>query len=354
MKVFTEIHHDSLFNSFQLLFEDRLGYELYRPIGEEWFTEGYWKIAEPYQNNPATIKQYLGIRDETYVPKDGSRPLNLIKEDHEGYYLVKGVNKDHRAITLEQFKNTKFDIIVASYLPHYQTFTELRDKYQPQAKVICQAGNNWLQAVDWSTTKNLMASCSPDPSVPDNINKVWYHQEFSLDNYHYELYTKTNVIRSFLNTFDTSDLFKKDFEFFCNLEKEMPEYKFESYGASTRDGVILGDDKIANAMRASIPFHAKYGGDGYGYIIHQYFAVGRAPIVKKDYYKNQLAESLMIDGVTCCTIDNLSIDEIVNKVCKFIENGYETACLNAYNKFKELVDFDKEEKEIEIFLNNLQ
>jgi len=64
MKVFAELHHQSLFTSLQFLFEKRLGYQLFRPIGEKWFREGYWKICEPYGNDIRTITQYLGIRDE--------------------------------------------------------------------------------------------------------------------------------------------------------------------------------------------------------------------------------------------------------------------------------------------------
>lgn len=354
MNVFAEIHHDSLFNSLQILFEERLGGKLYRPIGEEWFKEGYWLIAAPYNNDPGTITQFLGIRDEVYRPTDGSRALNEIKERGKGYYIIKGIKKDHNAVTLEQFKNISFDIIIASYLPHYQTFTELRDKYQPKAKVICQAGNNWLNSIDWNITKNLMASCAPDSNVPTSVNKVFYHQEFSLDIYNYEAFQKTNIIRSFVNTFDISDLFKEDYLFWLELEKKMPEFKFESYGASNREGSILGDEKIAEFMRGSIPLHLKKGGDGYGYCIHQYFAAGRAPIVKMQYYKNQLAGQLMEDKITCIAIDGLNVDEAVDKIRHFVNNEYEKMCLNAYNKFKSIVNFDSEEKMIREFLSTLQ
>ena len=277
--------------------------------------------------------------------------------------MIKGIVNNHKAVTLEQFKNIKFDIIVTSYLPHYETFTKLRDMYQPQARVVCQAGNNWLHAVDWGITKNLMASCAPDPSVPDSVNKVFYHQEFPLDIYRYEdpdrypaVRRIFSYIRSFVNTFDSSDLFKEDFELFSKLEKLMPNYHFESHGASCRDGVVLGDHKIAKLMRESLfGFHLKRGGDGFGHIIFNWFACGRPPIVKMEYYKNQLASNLMIDGVTCIAIDGLTPEEIKNKIIKYGEpNIYRELCENARKTFDKLVNFDKEFEEIKLFLDRLQ
>ena len=205
MKIFACFHHDGLYRSLQLLFEKRLGWELFRPIGEEWFKEGYWLIAKPYNDDPGTIIQFLGIRDGGYVPFDGTRPLNEIKRSGEGYFLVRAPGRDHKAVTLEQFKNIEFDIILASYLPHYHTFTELRNKYQPQAKVICQAGNNWLLAANWNEIRNLMAACAPVP-VPKGVNTVFYHEEFDTDIYKPSAQKPTKTISSFVNTLGQAEI----------------------------------------------------------------------------------------------------------------------------------------------------
>jgi len=55
MKVFADLHHGDLFYSLQLLFEKRLKAELYRPVGIEWWKEGFWNVF----NHPATAQQYL-------------------------------------------------------------------------------------------------------------------------------------------------------------------------------------------------------------------------------------------------------------------------------------------------------
>lgn len=62
----------------------------------------------------------------------------------------------------------------------------------------------------------------------------------------------------------------------------------------------------------------------------------------------------MEDGVTCIAIDGLSSDEIVNKILYYSEDHrYSTLCRNVYNNFKHKVDFDKEGKALQEFMNNL-
>lgn len=48
MRVLADYHHHDLFESLAILFEDRLGWELYRPIGMEWFDEGYWNFERAW------------------------------------------------------------------------------------------------------------------------------------------------------------------------------------------------------------------------------------------------------------------------------------------------------------------
>ena len=40
--ILADFHHGDLFESHRLVFVDRFGWELCRPIGLEWFQEGYW------------------------------------------------------------------------------------------------------------------------------------------------------------------------------------------------------------------------------------------------------------------------------------------------------------------------
>ena len=154
MKILADAHNLGLFRSLQLLFEKRLGYELYRPIGLDYFTSGYFKLAEPYGNNPATIAQFLEVNSAT---PDGSMRLNDAKSVSEGVYEFddKSNNCTNKGITLEQFKKEKFDIIIASIPQHIEPFKELIQKYQPDAKFIFQMGNIYLMEPKWFENSHI-------------------------------------------------------------------------------------------------------------------------------------------------------------------------------------------------------
>lgn len=333
MKVLADLHHQSLFSSLVMLFEKRLGYEIFRPIGMEWFLEDYWRINNQFD----TAEQYLRPGS---IPADGTPPLNEAEDLKYG-------------ITLEDFKKTKFDILIASVPQHIDPFKELIDVYQPDAKLIYQVGNMWT--VDATKVKNVMASALI-PNIPSNINYVQYHQEFPLNVFYPSSFKPDKRIYSFVNCLNTADLFKEDWELFQALEKLLPAWDFKSFGGQCRDGNMNGYDELAAKMRGTaFGFHCKTGGDGYGHILHNLARSGVAPIIRKRDYANKLAEAFIEDGVTAITVDHKTPEQIAAQ----IEFMYNTPFLlkqireELAKRFLLLVNFDEEEKEIQQFLENL-
>ncbi len=207
--------------------------------------------------------------------------------------------------------------------------------------------------------------------IPQDINYIEYHQEFDTEIFkpiipekpeifkfwESSLMLPKNNIYSFVNVFNGQDHFRQDWQLFTNIEHMMMSgWSFKSYGGQCRDGSIGPAKEVAKKMRESkFIWHTKAGGDGYGHVIHNASAVGRPPIVKMQYYQSKMAGQLMIDGETCIAIDNLTNDEIVNKIEHFSQKEhYVKLCANAYRKFKEVVDFDTEFEQIKRFLQNLQ
>lgn len=323
MNIFVDFHHFGLLTSLRMLFVDRLHHDLFIPTGLEWFPE-YWGIAEPYNNDPRTADQYL------------NHPLNI---------------PHVKAITLEEFKSMPIDMVIASVpenIPHYK---KLIANFHPEAKFIVQIGNMFHEVLsNLHEIPNLLAS-TISFEVPPSCNAVFYHQRFDTNVYKYKPPTYSKKIKSFMNVIGGYP----DLDFLYEIERYLPEWKFEFHGASCRDGIFSTDKEIADSMSDSqFILHVKYGGDGFGYIIHQAFAVGRPPIVKREYYKGQLAEQLMEDGITCIQIDSLSAQESANKIIKFSEPDiYLKMCENARDRFLKVVDWDKEEIEIEKFMAKL-
>lgn len=324
-----------------------MGGMVYRPIGREWYNKNFWHVFE----HPATVEQYLGIGGNT---PDGSRKLNeVINYEPSGVYQCFDIDSEafNRAVTLDYFQKMRFDFVIATIPTHIEPFKKLIAEYAPEAKLIYQIGNAWTIAA--GEADNIMASAYID-NVPDRINFISYHQEFDLDIFRPQATTETNTIFSFINAYGHQAHFSSDWAMFKTLEKLMPDWDFKSFGGSCRDGALHGTKQVAEKIsRARFVWHVKAGGDGYGHIIHNAFAMGIPPIVKMSYYRRKMAGDLMIDGATCINIDDLTPKQIIEKVTYYNDpDRYREMRQKAYAKFKEKVDFDAEEANLRQFLAN--
>jgi hypothetical protein len=346
MKVFTDFHHEGLLHSLILLFEKRLGFELYRPVGMEWYQEGYWHVF-PHID---TAKQYLEVAS---IPTDGSIPLNEPSGNEDGIFLIedKRTGYFHRGMTFDRFKQEKFDIIIASLPQHIEPFKKLISLYQPQAKLIFQIGNAW-NIPENADIKNVLASANI-PNHPNIPNFVTYHQEFDLDTFSFSTPDiMSKKIYSFINCLNTVEIYKRDWELFLELERLLPGWEFKSYGGQCRDGSLKTNEELAEKMQeAAFIFQVKSQGDGYGHIIHNAAAIGRALITRASDYQGKLAQPL-IDESTSILVDSLTPEQIAHEIKIQGYPGVRGVHIN--QKFKKVVNFGNEEQEIRRFLQNLQ
>lgn len=343
MKILSDHHHDDLFESLRILFEDRFQYDFYRPIGLEWYTEGYWDVY----NHIDTATQYLGLQiGEEFEKLEAEEGMNWMNrgsmEDHSGTYVIPrfGHNKTHRAITLEAFKATKFDIIISSIPSHFKRFEKLISLYQPQAKHIFQMGNNWAPPAG---VKNVLNSTTV--AIPSSINSVRYHQEFDTS-----IFKPTTISdpRSVINM----QHYMHDPATFRALRAKLPSWNFKEYGAGNADGAVESTALASTIKESGFVYHVKRGGEGFGYNIHHAYACGKPMIVKSSLFKGMTAYPLFVDGETCVDIENKSIDQISENL-EFMANDYARFSSNAFNKFKEIVDYEKEFERIKEFVRNL-
>ncbi len=342
MNVLADCHHGGLFYSLQLLFQKRLGWDLYRPIGMDWFTSGYWKIAEPYGNNEDTVKQFLDINNLPWSP-DGN--LNGGNYEKDGiYYIYDPRFKQHqKAITFEKFKEMDFDFVISSIPAHDICYEEMVKIYKPKAKHIAQMGNIYQT----TTVKNVMCSTNPYP-VPSDKNVVFYHQEFDVNVFKYTEPTEFTKINSFVNCLPNSGMYEL-------YKSNLSEFEFKSYGIGCPDGIISGESIIADLMSKSVfGYHIKPGGDGFGHILHNWYACGRPVITNISDYADKLAGNLLIDGKTCINLESCNFNENINRIRYWsLPEHHKEMCENAYNRFKEVCNFDEEFEKIKIFLSNV-
>lgn len=349
MNVFVDFHHTALLRSLIMLFEGRLGGKIYRPIGMDWATNGFWKVYD----HPATQAQFLSL-DQGFRPIDGTPPLNLFSypenPEPDVYYCADPENDTYnKAITFEKFREMDIDIIIATIPQHVEPFKRLIKEFKPNAKLILQVGNNWhWEKLD---VANVMASTAPK-EVPADKNVVFYHQEFDLDVFHRDFQFPRRNIYSFVNIIQHT----ADWGLFQGYQKMLPSFDMKAFGGQCPDGVMNGTRNLAAKMReARFIWHVKPGGDGFGHVVHNAFAVGRPIITRKSHYEGQLAADLMIDGVTCIDLDAHTIQENLKLIEQHsAEQEWTVLSKNAYNRFREIVDFSGEESKIREFISRLK
>lgn len=351
MRILADLHHHDLYYSLQLLFEKRLGWEMYRPIGLDWYHQKYWQVY----NHPATAQQYLST--------DGLVPLNIhgepvTKEHGEGAWVNKGSQEvtngfysipdtthvnpiPHKGITLEAFKNTKFDILLASMPAHIPTYRKLIQEYQPQAKFIFQAGNNWNSL----NVENLLTSAKQSYSSVPGANVCFYHQEFDLDFYKPGPCANPRSILNLQHLAGSADQLRQ-------LEACLPGWDVKICGAGNRDGPV-NELTLAQRIRdAGFIWHVKQQ-EGYGYNIHHAFACGRPMVVNAAWHQNYTAYPLYTDGTTVVDVSNKNTQQTADALIKAADTHQEW-CENAYQRFTQVVNFDAEFEEIKKFLERLR
>lgn len=338
MNVLVDYHHGNLYYSLYLLLEKRLGYKMFRPIGKDWLYNGYFRVAEPYGNPDDTVNQFLGTEDKEWNALTALNGGYRLKDDI--YYIYdKENNIEHRAISFKKFKEIQFDLIVSSH-PLHNNWEELLH-FQPQAKYIAQLGNEGQK----TNTKYVLSSISD--FVPNEDQKVYnYHQEFDLTDYYYSTPTNSKKITSFVVSLPEPETFEM-------YKNALLEFEFKAYGVGSPDGTVHGGD-IPQMMRESMfGWHIKPF-DGYGHVIHKWFAVGRPVITRGSYYVGKKAGPLLEDGVTCIDLDKHTVEENVELIKYFSKpDNYRKMCENVINRFNKIVDFEREGREIRRFVKTI-
>lgn len=350
--VFSDLHHNALFESLRILFEDRLGGAIYRPIGLEWFPD-YWAVYTG-PGKEATAQQYLGLDQGKNRPTDirgvelnDAQCLNLNYVIEDGVFYVKDivVDKTNRAVTFEKFKTMKFDILLCSMPQHIPMFIDLQKKFQPQAKLIFQAGNSWTPD---RRIPNFMGSIAP-VTVPNEINAVFYHQEFDLNVFKYVPPVNNNKVYSFVHYMQNKHIMSE-------LAAHKPGWEFISHGAGMESSVTKTHEMAEKIASAAFIFHNKPGGDGFGHTIHSSYAVGRPAIIWGSQYRGKLAGNLFTHMETCIDVEQChSIKHVSDLLTEITDSDkHQQMCTAAHDRFKQLVDYDVITENVKTFLSKLR
>lgn len=350
MKILADYHHSDLFESYQLTFGDRFGWEVYAPYSMDWYDEWYWSFERAYHGD-AVARQYLegvwvGVEDkgDYFERPDATHPGRTVK-----------------GMTLEQARNTKWDIVIASVPENDAGFSRLAKETGGHFGV--QMGNAG-QFSDWDRAEFGLVSTNTIGTPPKPY--VTYHQEFRLDDFRHDWPPEEpNSIGSFLQCFAENKGMERG-QFYDQWERiaaAYPEFDWKvygSYGTAQEDQWACGNlgstPAVAAAMRRTgIFWHAKYWSDGYGHVIHNEFAVGRPIFAYHSYYADKLAGHLMVPGETFVNLDALSDEAIVEHLRGFIQDPERARRMGdaAAARFREVVNFDEDAEKVRNLLESI-
>lgn len=327
-----------------MLFEDRFGWQLFRPIGMGWFDEGVWNFERAVHGD-AVAKQYLAIWE---TDRPGADHWERDDSTHPGRVL--------KGVTLEQARSQPWDVVLSSLPDNDAGLHQLaRDV---GAKFGVQIGNqaqysNWGLADFGLVSSNMMF----EPPKPH----VVYRQEFSLDDFRFEWPpAEANSVASFIQCFAENKDFYAEF---LDYARALPEFEWKVYGAYGSHapdefacGNLPNTPAVAEAMRRSrIAWHSKWWSDGFGHVIHNLFAVGRPVIGYADYYADKLAGPLWVDGVTSFDLSRHSRDEVIAELRRLRDDSeyHQAYCVAAAARFREVVDFDEDAAKVKALLESV-
>jgi len=343
IRVLTEMHHGDLYESLAMLFEDRFGWQLYRPTGMEFWDQGIWNYERHMDHGESIARQYL---QPLSTDRDMGDHFERDDDSHPG--------RVHKLVTLEQVRSQRFDIVLATLAENEQGLHDLARSIG--ARFGLQLGNegtiNRYDLMDFamfSTTREHL------PWKP----YVTYHQEFSLTDFRFEYPpTDNDLVATWVQCLPSGE---EDWERFKTLATMTPELRWRHHGHCNQDSGywrsnVKTSAEVAAQMRAArIGLHFKRWSDGYGHVIHNLFAVGKPVVATASYYRGKLAEPLFVDGVTSFDVQTRSNHEVVEIIRRLAtDDDYHRQISEASAaRFREVVDFDADAAAIRTMLDNV-
>lgn len=304
MKILSDFHHPALWKSLDLLLVKRLGYQLYRPIGMEWFDQGYWQ-------------------HEKFFRYDDLAKHFLLPLDVNGYSFL----------TLEAARDIKPDIIIATVPGNVLGFREFADEVG--AKLVQQVGNN-EHYVPWNDVDIVMDSTMHNPPPSFGGKYLRYNQE--IDPRFFDIQPAPDgPVSSFLNVWHRD---QGGLEFFDRVARHFPG-RFRLYGENGDN--LKGDDEVIPAMaESSIVWHTKKIGDGWGHTLHAAMAARKPVISVNSFYNNMRGALMLRDNPGVLDIGGKDIDDVVASIRQMLESPDLIRQMGEFNRarFDAVIDYE--------------
>lgn len=364
IRVLCDAIHADLWESLRLLLEVRLGWQLYRPIGMEWHERGVWRFEQhqPYG---------LGVAHQFLDPWDGDRAYA------SGYHFYPGHRTDEpcgdcewphaarrdtthppqvqRLVTYEQARSKPWDLVLATLAENEEGLWKFAQEVGAHYGI--QVGNQGAQNL-WPIAEFGLLSVTTPGFTPWKPH-VYYRQEFDLRQFSPDdgAIAEPDLVSTRVQCITQTGEYAR----FLAAAAAIPEARFLWYGhCEPRDEHWGGDDATTNDVahsmhRTRVAWHAKRWSDGYGHVVHNWFAIGRPVIGTATYYQDKIAGPLFVEGVTSYDLDRHSDQEVHGIIRRLLgdDDHWLTMCRASAERFRAVVDFDAEAEQIRTMLENV-
>jgi hypothetical protein len=337
MRILVDTHHRDLLYALHCLFEKRLGWEMYIPIGPEWAEKGYWTMHEAH-NCDSLIGQYL-------THNSGDHPFCDKYKNEDGIHHI--WNRCHqyhmKAVDFDRFLDMDFDIVMPTHWCHYDVWKKLHSEAKSKSTLVYHVGN-----IDRREKLGNVIRSVPHPGGSDV--SVLVNQELNTDIYRY-----TNVSRGSNNIHSVTSGYMFP-ELYQRYKKLLPEIDFKYYGIDCPDGVLHGTDGVFEKMKeATLGWTTKgYGGLGHSNMGWMYS--GRAVITNMSEHRKwgELALKLFEPGFNCIDLDSGTEKENCEMIRDWMNPDVANAVgKNARTRFLELINYEKEAEDAKEFLSKI-
>jgi hypothetical protein len=407
MKALFDHHHAQLSQALIYLFEMRLGIELYRPEGAEWYPDYY------YHPLPEEALANLTPGGGVKLRGESPSPFSWLKRDATEiptYYSQD--NTSFRWMRLEECKD--LDYIICTSERNEQRFFNLRRNLGLKAKIIRYVGN-----ADEAVNPDLFDIFIPAylPLYEQYVHTgqkpgLLYHPEFDAAHcYHYTAppdlalgYVFGNgdivqpqksapnipIVRNFLNFTYHHREPGSPWETWCRYENYVNELKGKAllhglgtppHGIETEMDVIIdtafdrmgrpelrdrskwpdltwnrgepsSHTQIGQLMRMSnAAVHIKRSPpEGYGFVVHCLAACGRPPIIEYDAYRNNSARAFLQHKETCLYVTGHDPTDRENLRWALEPENNLRMSKTLYDRFMNEVDFAAEAAKLKALL----
>lgn len=356
MRILVDFHHHALAESLLILFEDQHGLDVYFPWGMGWFDSGTWAFERKWHGDAVARQYLLGIWDGATETGDGM----ALRRDprHAG--------RVHKGITHEAARAMRWDLVISTLPDNDPGMAAFAT--ETGARFGVQLGNNHQQSrldlASFILASTTLPGMEERTAHPDAWGKVMeyaglptvvYHQAFDLRTFRAgdPAEAKPATISTFVNCFPETPIYPTFQALARRWSGEATWQVYGSYGSAPTDELAAGDisdvEQVARAMRATrIAWHSKYWGDGYGHVIHDWFAVGRPVLGSWRYYQTQLAGALFSEGQHTWDIDAMDDQQLLGIIRRLRDDDdlYASACASSARRFRELIDFEEEGRAI--------